>query len=152
MEDAISEIANADSPDAVARALALGLDPAQVLVLAARGSSYELRATSSAFGCELPVFSVALGLNTVFDSAVRSGHYFGPLPGTLVHAELRALLGNGPSPEVYVAPVLVHGRTTLVVLLSRMGQSSLEATRRADGLISATAAAIERILRARKHR
>lgn len=151
LRDATTEIELASSPDAVAGSLARGFEPALALVLALRAGAFDLRATSAAFGPELVPFSVSVGKRSVFDSALETGHYLGPLPNTLVHAELRAGLSSGPSSEVYVAPVLVQSRPALVLLISRMGPS-LEATRRADRLIAVAAEALERIVLVRKQR
>lgn len=151
LEQALDDVARARSADEVAEALARGLEPAEALVLAVRPSGFEARAASSALPAESRAYSLPSGKSSVFDGAIASGYYLGPLPGTLVHAELRSLISPGPPNEVYVAPVLVATRPVLVVFLSKMGPA-LEATRRADRLIAGAAEALSRIVRERKQR
>lgn len=145
-EDAALAIGRAGSAEAVAKALCDGLEPAVALIVAVRGGMLEVRSASRALSAEaLSTFSSPVGKNTVFDIAVRAGFYLGPLPGSLVHAELRAALPDGAADEVYAAPVLVAARPVLVLLMARFGPS-LEATRRADRLALAAANAIERLV------
>lgn len=150
LEEAIVELSRADSAEQVARLLCRALEPAVSLVVAVRAGSMEVRAGSRAFSEPvLSTFSLPTGKNSVFDIAVRAGFYLGPLPSGIVHAELRSLLPSGVLDEVYSAPVLVANRPVLALLMARFGPS-LDATRRADRLISAASAAIERILRSKK--
>lgn len=145
-EDAALAIGQAGSAEAVAKKLCDGLEPAVALIVAVRGGMLEVRAASRALPAEaLSTFSSPVGKNTVFDIAVRAGFYLGPLPASLVHAELRAVLPHGSADEVYSAPVLVAGRPVLVLMMARFGPS-LEATRRADRLALAAANAIERLV------
>jgi hypothetical protein len=149
-EAATAELARADSAEQVARVLCQALEPAVVLVVAVRGGSLEVRAASRSVADKATSsFSLPAGKNSVFDIAVRAGFYLGPLPSTWVHAELRGLLPSGAADEVYSAPVLVASRPVLALMMARFGPS-LDATRRADRLIVAAAAAIERILRSKK--
>jgi hypothetical protein len=149
-EDAAAEFARCDSAEQVARAICRCLEPALAMVVAVRAGSLEVRATTRGIG-ERPVnnFSLPTGKNSVFDIAVRAGFYLGPLPASPVHTELRALLPDAAAEEVYSAPVLVASRPVLALLMARFGPS-LDATRRADRLIAAASAAIERILVQRK--
>jgi hypothetical protein len=150
VEEAVVELSRAESAEQVARLLCRALEPAVSLVVAVRAGSMEVRAGSRAFAePELSSFSLPTGKNSVFDIAVRAGFYLGPLPSGIVHAELRSLLPSGVLDEVYSAPVLVANRPVLALLMARFGPS-LEATRRADRLLSAASAAIERILRSKK--
>ncbi len=149
-EEAAADFARCESAEQVARAICRALEPALALVVAVRAGSLEVRAATRAIG-DGPVgsFSLPTGKNSVFDIAVRAGFYLGPLPPTPVHAELRGLLPNGAGEEVYSAPVLVASRPVLAVLMARFGPS-LDATRRADRLITAASGAIERILVSKK--
>lgn len=150
VEEATLELGRADSAEQVARLLCRGLEPALSLVVAVRGGSMELRAASRAVSeAAHSSFTLPTGKNSVFDIAVRAGFYLGPLPSGIVHAELRSFLPSTALDEVYSAPVLVANRPVLALLMARFG-ASLEATRRADRLISAASAAIERILISRK--
>jgi hypothetical protein len=150
LEEALVELSRADSAEQVARLLCRALEPALSLVVAVRAGSMEARAGSRAFEePALSSFSLPTGKNSVFDIAVRAGFYLGPLPSGIVHAELRSFLPSGALDEVYSAPVLVANRPVLALLMARFGPS-LDATRRADRLISAASAAIERILRSKK--
>lgn len=146
LEDSVLDLGRAEAAEQVARLLCQALEPAVSLVVAVRSGSMEVRASSRALVAQdLSSFSLPTGKNTVFDVAVRAGFYLGPLPSGIVHAELRSLLPNGASEEVYSAPVLVANRPVLALLMARFGPS-LDATRRADRLISAASAAIERIV------
>jgi hypothetical protein len=149
-EDTAAEFSRCESAEQVARVICRALEPAAALVVAVRGGSLEVRATSRVIG-DRPVgtFTMPAGKNSVFDIAVRAGFYLGPLPSTWVHAELRGLLPNGAAEEVYSAPVLVASRPVLALLMARFGPS-LDATRRADRLVLAASAAIERILMSKK--
>lgn len=150
LEEAVVELSRAESAEQVARLLCRALEPAISLVVAVRAGSMEVRAGSRAFEePALASFSLPTGKNSVFDIAVRAGFYLGPLPSGIVHAELRSFLPSGALDEVYSAPVLVASRPVLALLMARFGPS-LEATRRADRLILAASAAIERILRNKK--
>jgi len=150
LEEAVVELSRAESAEQVARLLCRALEPALSLVVAVRAGSMEVRAGSRAFEePALSSFSLPTGKNSVFDIAVRAGFYLGPLPSGIVHAELRSFLPSGALDEVYSAPVLVANRPVLALLMARFGPS-LDATRRADRLILAASAAIERILRSKK--
>jgi hypothetical protein len=151
LDASLREIDSAESPEQLAERLAEAFEPAAALVLAVRAKAFEARAASEGFGLDRAPFSVASGRHSVFDSALRAGHYLGPLPGTLIHAELRALIGGGPAEDVYVTPVAVGGRPVLLLLLARMGPT-LDATRRADALVRLAGEALSRIVRARKQR
>lgn len=149
-EDAAADFARCESAEQVARAICRALEPSLALVVAVRAGSLEVRASTRGIG-DKPVgsFSLPTGKNSVFDIAVRAGFYLGPLPPTPVHAELRGLLPDGAAEEVYSAPVLVASRPVLALLMARFGPS-LDATRRADRLITAASGAIERILVSKK--
>ncbi|HWA78360.1 MAG TPA: hypothetical protein VG937_38760 [Polyangiaceae bacterium] len=150
LEEAVLEFGRADSAEQVARLLCRALEPAVSLVVAVRGGSMELRAASRAVSeAAQSSFSLPTGKNSVFDVAVRAGFYLGPLPSGIVHAELRSFLPSAALDEVYSAPVLVANRPVLALLMARFGPS-LDATRRADRLILAASAAIERILISKK--
>lgn len=150
LEEAALGLAAADSAEQVAKALCRGLEPALSLLVAVRAGSLEVRARSSSLDDPaLAELKLPAGKNSVFDVAVRAGFYLGPLLPSVVHEELRALLPAGAAEEVYAAPVLVNNRPALVLLMARFGPS-LEGTRRADRLLRAAAAAIERIVLSKK--
>jgi hypothetical protein len=86
----------------------------------------------------------------LLDEALKSGSYLGPVAPTVVHAELRARLGETVG-EVYALPIQVTGRPVLVLLTGRHGPS-LEATRRANRLGEAAEQALERIVRLRRRK
>lgn len=149
-EEAARELARCESAEQVARAMCRALEPALALVVAVRAGSLEMRASTRLVADRgSGTFSLPAGKNSVFDIAVRAGFYLGPLPSTPVHAELRSLLPEGAGEEVYSAPVLVAARPVLALLMARFGPS-LDATRRADRLITAASGAIERILLSKK--
>lgn len=107
----------------------------------ARSSSFEVRG--------LRDVDISRTRPNVFQAALESGHYLGKLPETLVHALLRDLLAERLGPEVYVAPVLVSGRATLMVLATGF-ERSFATTRRIDRLANAAGEALERLLIERK--
>lgn len=150
LEEALGRLDACLSPDEVADVLARAFDPTEALVLAVRSGSFEARSASAALRDRFPDVTVSAGKNSVFDIAARSGYYLGPLPGTLVHAELRELLREARS-EIYTLPVLVAGRPVLMVLVASWGPP-LAVTRRADQLADAAGLALARIVRARKQR
>ncbi len=148
LDEALLELGRADSAELVARWICRALEPALSLVLALRGASLEPRASSSALVGRGPAAFPA-DKSSVFEQALRTGFYLGPLPASLPHAALRAALPAGAADEVYCVPVIVSGRPVLLLLMTESGPS-LAGTRRADRLASAAGSAIERILLARK--
>lgn len=152
LEQTILEIGRAESADQISKILCDALEPADVLVMAARGSSFELRAVShSLIGLPAVALSVPAEKGSVFDIAVRAGFYLGPVSLATVHTALLTVLPREGAAEVYVAPIVAAGRPVLCLLMARFGPS-LEATRRADRLLMAASQAIERILHERKHK
>jgi len=148
LEQALLELGQADSPELVARWICRALEPAISVVFALRSGMLEPRAAGRALGQRWPR-QLPLGEASVFDQALRSGFYLGPLPVTFPHVELRAALPPAAGDEVYCAPVIVGARPVLLALLAEAGPS-LVATRRADRVVAAAAAALERILVTRK--
>ena len=148
LEQALLELGQADSPELVARWICRALEPGISVVFALRSGMLEPRAAGRALGQRWPR-QLPLGEASVFDQALRSGFYLGPLPVTFPHVELRAALPPAAGDEVYCAPVIVGGRPVLLALLAEAGPS-LVATRRADRVVAAAAAALERILFTRK--
>jgi hypothetical protein len=150
LEESLSQIAQSASAEQVGRALCNALEPADAILVAVRSKGLDARVVSrSLSGGDARNLSLPLGKNSVFDAALRAGFYLGPLTPGLQHSELRALLSSDARDEVYSAPVVVAGRPVLVVLMARFGPS-LEATQRADKLLSAAGSAIERVLLTRK--
>lgn len=107
----------------------------------ARSASFEVQG--------LRDVSLAKSRPNVFQVTLESGHYLGKLPETLVHALIRDLLAERLGPEVYVAPVIVSGRATLMVLATGF-ERSFATTRRIDRLAVAAGDALERLLIERK--
>jgi hypothetical protein len=85
----------------------------------------------------------------VADLAIQRGHYLGALPLTDVHESLRQLLPPGDAGEIYVAPVMLLGRPSVMLVLARLGHTT-PSTRRADEIAAAAGQALERIVRNRK--
>ncbi len=142
-------LAEADSPDAVARRLVGGMATVaqRVVVLATRGASYDGRTGNVASPQRIRALRIPAASTSVLSQAVEAGFYLGPLPLTPVHAELFELLGD--SSEIYVVPVIVSGRSVLMVVAAGFA-SSFEATGRADRLAKAAGEALELILRRKK--
>jgi hypothetical protein len=150
LEEAVHEFTRAESADAVAVSLVDGLEPAEVLVLAAHRDMYEARTASASLGLHTAPLGIPSGRDSVLDQAMKSGYYLGPIAPSVVHAELRARLGETVS-EVYVLPIHVSGRPVLTMLVARYG-TSLEATRRSDRLAAAAEQALERVVRVKRQR
>lgn len=146
---ALIALAEAESPDAVARQLVGGMATVaqRVVVLAARSKSYDGRTGNVASPQRIRAVRVPVDTTSVLSQAVEAGFYLGPLPLSPVHADLFELLGD--SSEIYVVPVVVSGRPVLMVIAAGFA-SSFEATGRADRLAKAAGEALEQILRRRK--
>jgi hypothetical protein len=129
----------------VAAALIFALEPADGLVLAVHRDMFEARAAGGSLGPQQAPLGIPSGRGSVLDQVLKAGSYLGPVPPSVVHAELRARLGE-PVSEVYALPIQVASRPVLIVLAGRYGPS-LEATRRVDRLVHASEQALERIVR-----
>jgi hypothetical protein len=153
-EAVLSDLEAATSADDALAAMIRGLSlvAARVIVLAARGKVYEGRdANDPSILPEVRALVISGDRPNVLITAAKTGHYVGPIPRTLVHAELARLLGD-PSDEIAVGVVPVSGRPALVYVLAglaEMGTTYL-ATRSADQLAAAMSKALERIVRHRK--
>jgi len=145
------QLAQTKSPDDVVELLVEHACPeGSTLVFSVKVDGYAAR--SSSFEVQgLRDVSLPRGRPNVFQAALESGHYLGKLPETLVHALIRDLLAERLGPEVYVAPVLVTGRASLM-LLSTGFERSFAATRRIDRLVTAAGDALERLVIERKRR
>ncbi|HEU5074603.1 MAG TPA: hypothetical protein VFU02_10525 [Polyangiaceae bacterium] len=143
------QLAQTKSPDDVVELLVEHACPeGSTLVFSIKADGYVAR--SASFDVQgLRDVSLPRGRPNVFQAALESGHYLGKLPETLVHALIRDLLTERLGPEVYVAPVLVTGRATLM-LLSTGFERSFATTRRIDRLAAAAGDALERLLIERK--
>jgi hypothetical protein len=152
LERVMSALELAVAPEEVLELCCAGLEPMLALALTLRGSSYEGRAASSELR-EPPerVGKVKLptGSSSVVDHALKQGYYLGALPTTPVHEGLRELLPSRAAEEIYVAPVMVLGRPSAVLVLARLGHTT-PSTRRANEIAAAAGKALERILRNRK--
>lgn len=145
------QLAQTKSPEDVVELLVEHACPeGSTLVFSVRPDGYVAR--SASFEVQgLRDVSLPRSRPNVFQAALESGHYLGKLPETLVHALIRDLLAERLGLEVYVAPVLVTGRATLM-LLSTGFERSFATTRRVDRLAAAAGDALERLLIERKKR
>jgi len=143
------QLAQTKSPDDVMELLVEHACPeGSTLAFSVKADGYVAR--SASFEVQgLRDVSLPRSRPNVFQAALESGHYLGKLPETLVHALIRDLLAERLGPEVYVAPVLVTGRATLM-LLSTGFERSFATTRRIDRLAAAAGDALERLLIERK--
>jgi hypothetical protein len=147
----LGALERAVAPDEVLELCVSGLEPMLVVALTLRGSSFEARAGSVELGDPERIRRVRLPTSTasVLETAIRQGYYLGPLPATPVHDGLRELLPPRADEEIYVAPISVSGRASVVLVAARLTQTSVE-SRRVDEIASAAGAALERIVRNRK--
>lgn len=145
------QLAQTKSPDDVVELLVEHACPeGSTLVFSVKSDGYLAR--SASFDVQgLRDVSLPRSRPNVFQVALETGHYLGKLPETLVHALIRDLLAERLGPEVYVAPVLVSGRATLMVLSTGF-ERSFATTRRIDRLAAAAGDALERLLIERKKR
>lgn len=91
---------------------------------------------------------VPIDAASIIDRAVREDLYLGPIPVDATHAMLGALF-TVPMREIAIVPVRVSGKTAVVILADRLGDSML-GTRRLEELARAAGDAFARILRARQ--
>ncbi len=149
-EAAMSEIALAADPERIAQLLAEGATSAAgaAVVLAVRPKRFLGRSLAGAANPGMQVRDIAVPrrMSRALDTALASGHYLGTLSRDAVHAPLSRLLGDG---EVYVTPVTVFGRPTLVLALGRL-RSSFDASHRADRLAAQAQQRLEFIVEQRK--
>lgn len=148
VDEAVALVSRCESADAVALALIAALEPADSLVLAVHRDMFEARGSGGSLGSQQSPLGIPAGRGSVLDEALKAGFYLGPVPPSVVHAELRARLGETVS-EVYVLPIQVTGRPVLMLLASRYGPS-VEATRRADRLAVTAQRSLERIVRLKR--
>jgi hypothetical protein len=150
-ERALGELDEASSAEDVVTSLVRGLAvvASRVLVLAVRGKVFEGRDASDAASREAVRNLVVSGDRpSVLLTAMQTGSYLGPIPRTLVHAELARIL-EGANDEIAVGVVSVSGRAALVYVAAGLETAYL-ATRRGDQLSLAAGRALERIVRQRK--
>jgi hypothetical protein len=148
----IAALEHAVAPEEVLELCCAGLEPMLALALALRGSSYEGRAASSELRDppeRLGKVKLPTGSTSVVDLAIKQGYYLGALPTTPVHQSLREILPSRAEHEIYVAPVMVMGRPSVMLVLARLGHT-MPSTRRADEIAAAAGQALERIVRNRK--
>jgi hypothetical protein len=148
---ALDDLAQAGTPEEVVAALVAGLATvaATVVVLAARGKSFEGRDASDARVRQaVRTLVVPIDRPSILQTAVQSMGYVGPIPSTPIHQELSSVLGD-PEGEVAVGAVMVTGRAALVYVMSGLTTTYL-ATRRGDKLGDAAGKALARIVRGRK--
>jgi hypothetical protein len=146
-EQAIVEIEAEKGPDGVVVALARCMEPAPAIVLAVRGGGYEGRAANRTFGGDEAVkrFRLPAGFATAVEAAIDAGYFLGVLPTTPAHAPFRELLGRHATAELYLTPVGISGRPSLI-LCTVVDRPTLEITRRANDLSRAAGLILERIL------
>jgi hypothetical protein len=151
---AIDRVASAGSPAAVVTAIAsaAGSGFGQIVVYALRGEAYEARAASAPAARDaLEMLGMSSEEPSILRSAAEAGYYLGSLPTTLPHAALRSLIAPGQGDELYAVPVMVSGRTALVILIYGFG-FAFATTQAADRLARAASETLERIVMSRKHR
>lgn len=147
MDEALRSLEQEKSPDAVVSALARLMEPAPAIVLAVRGGGYEGRAANGSFGDDEVVkrFRLPAGFATAVEAAIDAGYFLGVLPATPAHAPFRELLAKHASAELYLSPVGISGRPSLI-LCTVVDRPTLEITRRANDLTRAAGQVLERIL------
>jgi hypothetical protein len=140
------------APEEVLELCCAGLEPMLAIALTLRGSSYEARAASAELRDppeRLARIKLATGAGSVIDRALDRGFYLGPLTTGAVHDALNEMLPARVTDEIYVTPVMVLGRPSLMLLVARLGHST-PSTRRANEIAAAAGQALERIVRNRK--
>ena len=91
---------------------------------------------------------VPIDAASIIDRAVREDLYLGPIPVDATHAMLGALF-TVPMREIAIVPVRVSGKTAVVILADRLGDTML-GTRRLEELARAAGDAFARIVRSRQ--
>ncbi len=154
IESILEALEWAAKPDEVVDQLVEGFGglALQVAVFAEQGAVHRGRAASPSLGGAVAARAVAQPSSSacVLDRATTAGSYLGPLAPWEQNAAIDRLLG-GVVGEVYAVPVVVSGRSALVLLLASMQATAL-ASRRADELAKVAGRALERIVRTRKGR
>ncbi len=148
----MAALEHAVAPEEVLELCCTGLEPMLAVALATKGSFFEARAASTELRDppeRLRKVRVPTGTPNVIETALRQGFYLGTMPTTFAHDSLRELFPPSAEREVYVAPVAVLGRASVVLVVARLGQTTL-ATRRVDEVAAAVGQALERIVRNRK--
>ncbi len=147
----LAALERAVSPEEVLELCVSGLEPMLVVALTLRGSSFEARTGSAELGDLERIRRVRLPTSSasVLETAIHQGYYLGALPTTSAHDGLRDLLPPRADEEIYVAPITVSGRASVVLVAARMTQT-IVASRRIDEIAGAAGAALERIVRNRK--
>jgi hypothetical protein len=145
------ELDAARTPEEVVSVIVRGLSRVarRVLVLAVRGKVFEGRdANDEATRAAIRNLVISADRPSVLLTAVQGGSYVGPIPETLVHADLARPLA-GFTDQIAVGTVLVSGRAALIYVMAGFDTPYL-ATRRALDLAQASGKALERIVRGRR--
>lgn len=148
---ALTELAAATSADGVVRVLARALArwAPRTIVFAVRGKGFEAKeAGSDDLRDRMKGLVIPGDLPSVLLTAVQTGQYVGPIPGTTVHQTLAVLLGAEVR-EIAVGAATVTGRAALVYVIGdrRIGAPLAQ---HAERLTTAASRALERIVRTRK--
>jgi hypothetical protein len=151
VERVLAALERAVAPEEVLELCVNGLEPMLVVALTLRGSAFEARTGSLELGDTERIRRVRLPTSTasVLETAIHQGYYLGALPTTAAHDSLRELLPPRADEEVYVAPIIVSGRASVVLVAARLTQTTV-ASRRIDQIAGAAGEALERIVRNRK--
>lgn len=152
LERVMQALERAVAPEEVLELSCAGLEPMLAVALTLRGSNYEARAASAELRDppeRLRKVKLPAGGGSVIELAIKQGYYLGSLPSDAVHVDLRELLQRRAEDEIYVAPVAVLGRPSVMLVLARLGHST-PSTRRANEIAAAAGQALERIVRNRK--
>jgi hypothetical protein len=120
------------------------------IIFSVKGSIFEGRAASSGIPAgRVRALHIPVTEPSVLKVAAESGEYLGWLPETPQHDALRALLPEGAREEVYVASVMVSGRSALILLLAGSGNLA-QARTWINQLATVAGQALEEIVRSRK--
>ena len=143
----------AGAPDEVFTALCSGLSVLahRVALFAIRGDELQCRLIATDHGVPLPHYDIVVNMSepTVLKTAIQSGPYVGPLPSTVAHEPFLGLFSKERA-EIVSVCIRVSDRPAMVLLVAATG-NAYATSRRADHLANSAGAALERILRDRKH-
>jgi hypothetical protein len=152
LESSLDDLARASTRDDVVLAALRGMATVsrRVGVFAVRRETFTGWACTRSFASEPEFQSICVDrrANTVFAHAAAEGWYFGPIPATVGHEQLAALLPDARS-EVAIVAVRLQGRPAMLILATQW-IDSLIATRTAERLANASAKALLRVQRSEK--
>jgi Type II secretion system (T2SS), protein E, N-terminal domain len=149
--DVIDALYIARSRDDVVRLALRGLRllARRVAIFAAHRAFFRGFACNAEFGDQHALRQLALPMDqpSILATAIATGLYLGPIPGTSTHVPLLDIMVN-PSLDVAVVSVPVAGRPAMLLLADQLGDT-LSGTRRMDELARSVGEAFTRILSTR---